>query len=725
MVMMVNIKKLLPLYAATLDQLNDTVFWFNDSYHVIYASGQQTNAMGLHINQVVLNAEQESWIPALTSMNPQGEEPKSVNGYLLDSKDGSFKENMIKIIPFVTGEDNDQLNEEESSSHPCWLVICEDPKRLRLQRELESKTVELTAELSHAETMNLELARNAQTKDEFLASMSHELRTPLNAILGLCEAMLEGVYGNLDPDQYQPIRQVFSNGHHLLSVISDILDLSKLRAGGISLSLGDIDVEACCFEALQVFRTEMQRKHLAVSVSIEGVYLLNADERWFKQVLMNLISNAVKFTKPNQRLGITVGLSPNSGYLRVTVWDEGIGISQENLPRLFQTFVQLDNSLERAYEGTGLGLSIVSQVMSLHGGDVKVDSVLNEGSKFHLDFPWVDASESEHVVEEYPEQDLKSVLLVEDSTIDADRIKRYLKEKDTDVIWDQRGGDAVKLAKDHQPDVIILDLFLPESSGWEILKQLKSDPSLQHMPVVVCSVLPRDNNRSESPFIDGYLQKPFSRRALENVLKQATRDISKTNSIKSDSAEGVTKSGDIEGQSKDELDPPKKALVISASEAGKISKPVKVSLDSSSKLSSIKGSLHYPTPTDSISSPKCILVVDDNLSNIQLVQDYLGRKGYQILTAEDGYQAVQIARAHTPDLILMDVQMPHMSGIEATAHIRDDPRIASIPIFALTALAMPGDRERCLEAGMDEYFTKPVSLRGLYKKIKSTIEDAH
>ena len=122
------------------------------------------------------------------------------------------------------------------------------------------------------------------------------------------------------------------------------------------------------------------------------------------------------------------------------------------------------------------------------------------------------------------------------------------------------------------------------------------------------------------------------------------------------------------------------------------------------------------------SSQPRILIVDDNLSNIQLVNDYLRRKGYFILTAEDGYQAVQIARAHLPDLILMDIQMPHMDGIEATGHIKADPRVCHIPIFALTALAMPGDRERCLDAGMSDYFTKPVSLRGLYKKIKETLE---
>ena len=171
----------------------------------------------------------------------------------------------------------------------------------------------------------------------------------------------------------------------------------------------------------------------------------------------------------------------------------------------------------------------------------------------------------------------------------------------------------------------------------------------------------------------------------------------------------------------DEADDPKKTLVISAHEQGGSGSLVRSQAESTVIQQPAKDAVESQQ-----TSPvqPCVLIVDDNLSNIQLVNDYLRRKGYFILTAEDGYQAVQIARAHQPDLILMDIQMPHMDGIEATGHIKSDPRIKHIPIFALTALAMPGDRERCLDAGMNDYFTKPVSLRGLYKKIQETLESS-
>ena len=682
----------------SLSETDDLVLWVDESLKVVYTNRPDREVDPL-THQMVTDGHEES---AVQSSERHPSQRLSDVLRLQASDEWSQVMERARLAPIRDLQAAQVLTEAEPikvslSIHHApsqgqgdhWVIIGAplENREERSAQRINADTRELTEAMRQLERVNAELAKTAQAKDEFLASMSHELRTPLNAIMGLGEALLEGVYGKLDADQHQPIRQIFSNGHHLLSVISDILDLSKLRAGGISLSLSDIDVEGCCFEALQVFRAEMQKKRLSVNVSIEGIYILNADERWFKQVLMNLLNNAVKFTPADRKLGIIVGESPNVGHLRVTVWDEGIGIKQEDLPRLFQTFVQLDTSLARAYEGTGLGLSIVSSVMQLHGGQVSVESERGEGSKFHLDFPWLSevGSLSSDDLTPTPSS-LNSILLVEDSEIDADRVKRFLGELDTEVYWDQRGSEALHIASEQVPDIIILDLFLPESSGWEILKNLKSTPHLSKIPVIVCSVLERDDHRPESKLVEAYLQKPFSRRALQKALREA-----------------------LMTQSADELDP-KKTLVISAQET---------SMKPSSSLKHAEENI--PREVES-PAPHKILIVDDNLSNIQLVNDYLCRKGYFILTAEDGYQAVQVARAHLPDLILMDIQMPHMDGIEATTHLKADPRVSHIPIFALTALAMPGDRERCLEAGMDDYFTKPVSLRGLYKKIKETFE---
>ena len=681
----------------SLEQTRSLVFWLNVDHQIVYCNqiGQLTDTQvdswgGIRFEALASLYDELEWSDILDGAIP-------VEGVICE---GSLNEAVLRslrqpsqeslTVDYQSQATRFHLTKQEIDHQVFFIVSCVDLTTDKEREAAREKADDLSKAMREIEKINSDLASAAQAKDEFLASMSHELRTPLNAVMGLCEALLEGVYGPLGADQHQPIRQIFSNGHHLLSVISDILDLSKLRAGGISLSLSDIDVEACCFEAIQVFRSEMQKKRLSINVNIEGVYLLNADERWFKQVLMNLLSNAVKFTPSDNRVGLSVTESPDIGYLRVTVWDEGIGIEEEDIPRLFQTFVQLDNSLARAYEGTGLGLSIVSSVMQLHGGKIHVESKRGKGSKFHLEFPWIPEKQSFIKEQLTPTaHSLNSVLIVEDSELDANRIIRFLDELDAEVFWDQRGSEMFELAKKHRPDLIILDLFLPESSGWELLKQIKADETLSHIPVVISSVLEKDNRKPEMSYVAAYLQKPFSRNALKRCVKEAQLKIKSL----ADST----------------LEP--SVLFVTAQEVKSHKQAER------QKLYQVLDA----TPTEDVLIKPRILIVDDNQSNIQLVNDYLSRKGCNIYTAEDGYQAVQVARAHLPDLILMDIQMPHMDGIEATGHIKGDPKIKNIPIFALTALAMPGDRERCLEAGMEDYFTKPVSLRALYKRIKERL----
>ncbi len=544
------------------------------------------------------------------------------------------------------------------------------------------------------ELANRELERASQAKDDFLASMSHELRTPLNSILGLSEALLESIYGQLNPEQTQSVRHITRSGEHLLNLISDILDISKIRAGGLKLHLTDVDVESVCSEVVQHFKPEMRRKQLSFSLSIEGsVYSLRADERWFKQMLMNLLSNAVKFTPTGKRVGLKVNGDAARRLLRVTVWDEGIGIRQQDLGKLFQSFVQLDTSLARAYQGTGLGLSIVSSVMSLHGGEARVESVFGQGSCFYLDFPWTPSSASPLPADFTPVSiELSRALVVEDSEVDAERLKRFLAELGTDVYMDPTGAIALSEVERVTPNIILLDLHLPERSGGELIKQLRANPATASLPIIVCSVLSQGEAQIPSDLVDAYLVKPIGRRELRRAIRAVLGGAEARLSSQQSADESLESLESLDGELVGLETPlpaetlPRRALLVSP---------------------------HEREPE----APPTLLVVDDNLSNIQLVQDYLGRKGYRLLTAEDGYQAVQVARALQPRLILMDVQMPHMDGIEATRHLKSDPLTRDIPVFALTALAMPGDRERCLESGMEEYFTKPVSLRALSKSI--------
>lgn len=377
---------------------------------------------------------------------------------------------------------------------------------------------------------NIALAKAARLKDEFLANMSHELRTPLNAILSFSESLTEGTYGSLDPRQFEVLRLINESGRHLLGLISDILDLSKIGAGKLELHPEPMGVEACCQASLQMIKQQAISKRLRLSTSFmhktDSIY---ADERRLKQMLVNLLGNAVKFTPEGGVVGLDV-VQLEQEAIQFTVWDSGIGIPPDKIEGLFQPFVQLDSSLSRQYSGTGLGLAVVQRLAELHGGGVAVESEPGQGSRFSF-------------------------------TIPIHRAQLQLK---------------------------------PESK------------------------------RS-----DGESQQDVSARTMR------------------------------------------------------------------------------------------VLLVEDNEINRVVTQDYLVDKGYDVITALNGFEALEQARHHQPELILMDVQMPGMDGLEAIRQLRTIPEFVTTPIIAVTALAMPGDRERCLEAGANEYLTKPLSLKVLMQRIEA------
>jgi PAS domain S-box-containing protein len=399
------------------------------------------------------------------------------------------------------------------------------------QALLAQRVAERTAELSHA---NAELARAARLKDEFLASMSHELRTPLNTILGMGEVLREQVYGSLNEQQLNSLRYIDESGQHLLALITDILDLSKIEAGKLELAIQPVVVEMVCQASLQLIKQQAQKKHIKVLTSFDStIATIQADQRRLKQILVNLLSNAVKFTPEQGQIGLEVIGNEEESRIHFTVWDTGIGISAENMARLFQPFVQLDSKLSRQYEGTGLGLSLVSRLAEMHGGGIAVESEVGKGSRFTVSLPW-----------NMPEDELQ---------VDQ-----------SETAW---------------------------------------------------------------------------------------------------------------------LPPP---------------------------------STHHPVPP-------LILLAEDNVTNILTLQQYLEIRGYQVIVARNGVEAVKRTFEQRPDLILMDIQMPVVDGLEATRQIREKEEIAAIPIVAVTALAMPGDRERCLEAGVNEYLTKPINFTLLIKVIETQL----
>ena len=524
--------------------------------------------------------------------------------------------------------------------------------------------------------MSPRLARAARLKDEFLASMSHELRTPLNAVLGLSEALQEQIYGPLNERQHKPLRSIEESGRHLLALINDILDVSKIEAGKLELEIGPVSVKPVCQASLGLIKQIAQRKRLKVSSSFDSaVEIVRADQRRLKQILVNLLSNAVKFTPEGGAVGLEVVGDAEREVVHFAIWDSGIGISQEEVERLFQPFVQLDSSLSRQYAGTGLGLALVQRLTEMHGGGVSVESEVGKGSRFTVSLPWQAPGPIEEAVR--PAHDgaelaesgtpgvaIHQALIIEDSPAAAGQLTRYLGELGVETIIHPRGEGAVDEALKVHPDVIILDILLPDPSGWDVLAQLKAEPRTQDIPVLIVSVVD-ERSRGLALGAAEYLVKPISRQQLRQALSW------------------ILPPGGEEAA----------ALVVAPDQAG--------------------------TPAEQ----PWILLVEDNEESINAVQDYLVVKGYRVVVARDGAEAIQRAREERPDLILMDIQMPGMDGLEATRRLRADAAqsVATVPIIALTALAMPGDRERCLAAGVNEYLSKPISLKGLVQAIEAQL----
>jgi PAS domain S-box-containing protein len=545
------------------------------------------------------------------------------------------------------------LDENGNLLWSCALVYnITDRKQAEEQLRLSTERISLA---------NAELARAARLKDEFLAGMSHELRTPLNAILGLSEALLEEVYGDLTEKQIQSLTTIEQSGKHLLDLINDILDLSKIESGRMELQLSPTSIRDLCEYSLSFVRQQARQKDIRLSSQILGEPgEILVDDRRLRQVLINLLSNAVKFTLEGGSIELRVQTYPDNETIQFSVIDTGIGIAPDDIQKLFQPFVQLDSSLSRRYAGTGLGLALVRRIVEMHGGSVAVESQVDRGSCFTITLPWQNDDRASSAViaaatAELPLPQIQQALIIEDSEAAANQIGRYLGELGTKAVVYPQGEGALEAALQLHPDVIILDILLLHSSGWEVLEKLKQNPTTQAIPVIVVSVMDERSRGIQLGAAD-YLLKPMSRQQLNQSLRRVFASTT-----------------------------PAAAPDLSA-------------------------------PSLPVDAP-LILLAEDNEANISTLTDYLQMHGAQIILARNGLEAVHMAQQHQPNLILMDIQMPGMDGLEATRRIRAEPQLAHIPIVALTALAMPGDRERCLAAGAVAYLIKPVSLKPLMKTL--------
>jgi CheY-like chemotaxis protein len=479
----------------------------------------------------------------------------------------------------------------------------------------------------------------------------------------MSEVLEEGIHGGLNDRQRKSLRTIEESGRHLLELINDILDLSKIEAGKLDLSIAPVGVRALCEASVRMVRELAVKKGIRISTVIDpSLVTVSADDRRLKQILVNLLSNAVKFTPEGGAVGLDAAGSAEQNTASFSVWDTGIGISAAGIDQLFQPFVQLDSTYSRQFSGTGLGLSLVRRMTQLHGGRVDVESAVGQGSRFTVTIPWrqpietaQDPAPSEPTPSSVPESDHLVALIIEDDAATAEQITRYLRAIGFAVVIHDGGGHATSLAAANNPAVIILDIMLDGESGWNILGELKAGPETRHIPVIIASVVD-DESRGRALGAADYVVKPVSYDHLAAAVGRVVPSV----------------------RNREETAESRKSGVI--------------------------------------------LLAEDNASNIEVMHDFIESRGYAMVIASDGFEAVERALEFHPAMIFMDIQMPRLDGLEAIRRIRNYTVLEKTPIVALTAFAMEGDREKCLAAGADDYMTKPVSLKTLSEAIHRFLE---
>ncbi|MEH1919872.1 GAF domain-containing protein, partial [Nostoc sp.] len=428
----------------------------------------------------------------------------------------------------------------------------------QLQQELAERQqteAKLTQSNQQLAVSNQELARATRLKDEFLANMSHELRTPLNAILGMTEGLQEEVFGIVNEQQLKALQTIERSGSHLLELITDILDVAKIEAGQMELDYTSTSVAHLCQSSLVFIKQQALQKRIQLEIKLKtNLPDLLVDERRIRQVLINLLNNAVKFTPERGRITLEVTqLFPDISttdlieqhLLHFAITDTGIGISPENIKNLFQPFVQIDSALNRQYAGTGLGLALVKRIVELHGGKVGLTSELGVGSCFTIDLPYTPSSAfspeitADNQPAVTPERDSSNIdlraascreaasltpliLLAEDNEANISTVSSYLKAKGYRIVLAQNGLEAIDVAKTYHPDLILMDIQMPKMDGLEAMRQIRLDSNLVDIPIVALTALAmtEDRDRCLQAGASDYLSKPIKLKQLATTIQQ-------------------------------------------------------------------------------------------------------------------------------------------------------------------------------------------------------------
>jgi len=733
---------------------------------------------------------------------------------------------------------------EELESQTQSLRISEAQLKEK-QAVLDQQNRELMVAQEELERKARELATASKYKSEFLANMSHELRTPLNSLLILARMLADNKQGNLTQEQIESAQIIYSGGTDLLNLINDILDLSKVEAGQMVFN----------FEAMPltdlVSSMRMQFDHLAEEKGLEFIINLaedlpgriSTDPQRVKQVVKNLLSNAFKFTsrgsvslnlyRPDSKVDLSrSGLDP-SQTIAISVADSGIGMTSEQLQVIFEAFQQADGSTSRQYGGTGLGLSISRELAANLGGQVDVTSEPGKGSTFTLYLPLEKQTGDKEKQTEVPAQkagkpkvqppqrvspqpapsptsrpappddraelaepaerdgEVKIIAIIEDDPKFAKVVYDYAHQKEFKCLIAGDGHTGLELVKAYQPEAVILDLNLPDMSGWDVLNVLKHDPDTRHIPVHIISADEATLDAYRKGAM-GYLTKPVDQEhlaeAFQNIEHFIAREIKTLLLVEDDAAlrRSITKlltGSDVQireaGQGQTALDLLKDqhfdCMILD------LSLPDMSGFEVLNKINNDETIARCPvivytgrelTPEENVElmqyadrvivkgvkSPerlldetalflhqvvaempadkqqtikqlynkddflegKKVLVVDDDMRNAFALSKLLSDKGIKVKIAQNGQKALDLLTEDdtTVDLILMDIMMPVLDGYETTRQIRAQQQFKTLPILALTAKAMKGDREKCLEAGANDYLPKPVDVDRLFSMLR-------
>ncbi|MFN8464277.1 MAG: PAS domain S-box protein [Caldilineaceae bacterium] len=397
---------------------------------------------------------------------------------------------------------------------------------------------------------NAELGAAARMKDEFLANVSHELRTPLTGILAISEALLADTYGFLAAEMQRPVKMIEESGRHLLSLINDVLDVAKIEAGSFELERGQVHVDEICMASLRLVREIAVQRRQTISFSMDPAgIVLEADARRLKQILVNLLGNAVKFTPEGGQLGLIVHGDPLQRSVTFSVWDNGIGIPAEKLPQLFQPFMQVQSEFNRAYGGTGLGLALVQRLAALHNGTVTVHSEPDKGTRFDVVLPWTASgiangraneeaggqrpapnsqadttpAKPEAVMQTAPAKQI-TILLAEDNNVTRSVLADFLEIQGYAVLQAGDGAQAVKLAEERKPGLVMMDIQMPGMDGVEAIRMIRSlsDPTVANVPIVALTAHAMQGAREQfmEAGADGYLSKPLRLADLRRCIAE-------------------------------------------------------------------------------------------------------------------------------------------------------------------------------------------------------------